>query len=367
MDSIFEQVVFDENDQYDSFSIGGDESQELQTNENNSSEPDLGNENPDDKKNPDDDKDFENSLGLELDVTSDGIIDENGDPEPDDDDDVDKMIEKLKAKGFNVDKPEDIDPSVEYKNKREVLSSRVENLKNFLKSDDDVIIKLGMTNELKALYHKENKAHLIGSEDFNEELEANLNDLNFTTRSVLLNNFKSQIQNVISKDENEIKELDIQERNRSTSLIKENRQKLGREFNKIFKNGQFLGVPLGDGSILKEAYNDVVNKRLDSKFNDPQVVTEVALYLRLRDKLIENSGKGTYGEGVKSAFDAILKGDFSSVSKNPLVNAVDKTGRDTSGAAGIGDIDLKSHWEVSIEENKKKKEENKSISDHYSM
>lgn len=247
------------------------------------------------------------------------VTNDEGEQEPDED----ELIQKLKAKGYNVEKPED--PSHEKTTQIKELDGRIQGAKDFLENrSEEERIKIGAINELKSKYQKEKKAHLIDSEIFEEELNqflAEIEHAGYVAKSAFLKGIDGEVKEYLRQLEGNKNKLQTELDQANREQMVQQRTALQESMKRFHKEG-FLGQEV-QPEVAKKAYDRIVSGQLQKDVSsNHDLISEFALYLELKANLAEQLGQPSYGEGVAAAKNHILNGDRSSASQNPLDNAM---------------------------------------------
>lgn len=251
-----------------------------------------------------------------------------------------EIIAKLKEKGYDVAKkdavPEDKKQEIELKR----IDSFLEQANNFITQNDETVVKEKLKNDLAKSYIAKGKQHLIGTEDFEIDLEAEYSEYedNATLRKLYAENVRRDVKELIAKNESEKNKITQETEKEIQSRIAENKMKLQETIKDINKQGIFgLQVSV---DAAKEIYKSVVDGSFTKAVNsDPSLVAEFATYLKYREDIKKTIGGPTYGEGVKAAVDA-LAGNEKTATKSPLTQAMNNASSQGQGGA----LNRKQSW-----------------------
>lgn len=245
-----------------------------------------------------------------------------------------EMIKLLKEKGYNIEKENEIHPEEKHKDLLKDADVYIQQGEDFLKLNDDQIILQSEKNELSRIYKSSGKEHLIGSEEFNNELEANVAEItdNAGTKRIHAGNIRQNIQGMIDKKKLEKESAEGEINTYNQKQLEANQQKLQESFQGIYKEG-FLGLELSQEDVLA-AYNMITDKKLSQKLNsNPGLVAKVALFLQKEEQISKIVGTPSYGEGVKAAIEAISKQGAQS-SSNPITDGLRNSQAQSSQGSG---------------------------------
>lgn len=228
------------------------------------------------------------------------------------------MIEKLKELGYNVEKDSNEpqqDPRIA---ELEQHNTQIDNLEHFLEQDDKAVITEKERNNLIEMYKREGREHLIGTESFNDDLEANVEDIMDDSRysKMYADNVKRDVREFLSKKTTERDSVQNAITKDQNNKLAENRRGLQDSFTHFHKEG-FLGIKPTEEDV-KGAYKDITSRALSKELNqNPKLVAEFALFQRMKAKLESSYGGATYGEGVRDTIDKLNgnQGTRSSLAK----------------------------------------------------
>ena len=255
--------------------------------------------------------------------------------------DTKELIEKLKAKGIEVKVPEEQAPESEIeKQKLERIDNFIKLANDFIKQDDVSVIKDSLINEISQKYQRLGKEDLIDSEEFTLEVEMELAEYENNPRAA--KNYADNIRLNISEKIN----LNKQEKENSKKLEE---RKIIRDTISKFNKQKLFGIEANQ-EILQDVYNSIVSNDIAKTVNsNPEILAEIAFYVKNRESIKENFGKATFGEGVKAIVDEI-SGKNSQQSPSSLNNAMSQKSN------GIGNLSKRSLWaDEIIEEQPKNK------------
>ena len=242
----------------------------------------------------------------------------------------DDLIAKLKAQGYEVNKADD--PMTEKTDQISQLNSKIQEAQNFLNKPVAERLQYGLRNKLQEEFKRSRREHLIGTPEFENELQEELENLNASGMiaqsnflSVIDNDVKSFMQDLTGKKNSLQGEVDKVTRDRQA----QNRQNLQKSLTG-FVQGGFLGQEI-QPDVAKRAYERITSGSLQKDVNsDHNLISKFALFLELEASLGEKLGQPSYGEGVHAAKEHLKNGDLSKTVQNPL----DKAMRSGVGAGG---------------------------------
>lgn len=259
-----------------------------------------------------------------------GTEQQNNNPDAD-------VIAKLQASGYKVEKSEVVDEDEKIKKQLEFHDGNIRQAEEFIKKDDKSIVLEKIRNDKADKYTATGRQHLIGSEDFDIECEAEM-DADYENPSFLkmqADQIRQLIKaNVIERNAGEKNKIvgDIEAKTKTEILEKQ--KKLDATFDTIFKDG-FMGTKF-DKQVIIDTRNKVINGEFTKDIkNNPEILAELALVYYQKQALLEKAGGSSYGEGVAAAFHALngddkAKGPTSSMSAAKQIEA--------SGQQGVFDL-----------------------------
>lgn len=247
------------------------------------------------------------------------IIFEDEEEEEEEEDDEAKLIEKLKAKGFEVKSPENRSKEGQQQKEISRLSTIIKNADSFLSLPDEAVIRQKERNDLALEYEKNGRKEYVGSEEFNMDLEERIDEITSskTTMKVYADSIRRDVQTWKKNNENKKNSLIESIEKDRLNTITENRNRIKNELNNISNKG-FLDSFKISPEVLKETYKFVTDGSLSQELEkNPELVGEFGLFLKIKDQLKDALSKPTYGEGIKAVFEG-LSGNSSQSPKNPL-------------------------------------------------
>lgn len=260
--------------------------------------------------------------------------------------DADTAIKELQKQGYNVQKFQPTDENQAEAAEYQRLENEYNNASLFMnKSDEDVILDK-VRDDLTREYEAWGKQHLIGTQEFNEEVEDKIYKIseNPTQKELYANNVRNSVQRYIDQVSEKISVFNEKREQKLKSEIAQGRKNI-QEAIRGYMTDKFLGfdvTPEEAQSVYTEITSGEFTKQVNS---NPKLVAEFALFIRNKEKLSQAFGGATYGEGVKAAVDAINKGSVSAT-KTSLQQAM--TG--SSNAQGTA-VSRRQAWSLSnIEE-----------------
>lgn len=313
---------------------------------------------------PQDTTDYRGSQNEPNEDPADGLIDFDSNDEPNENTDNpiepvtneveisdEEMINKLREKGYNIQQGES--PEQEYNTKVNNIQSIIDRFDTLLQAPDEELIRLKLKTDFGDRYKQQGQEHLVGSQDFLDEVESEIDAMSESVKSMFAQNVRNTISGYKQQNENELNALKQSENQRLSQISQKNRTDLANAFNQIYKEKKFLGINITP-EILKEVYRDITNYEFSKRLNsDQSLIAEVALYLKFRDNLRGSKVGDTYGAGVRDAVYAINNGNRKTT-RSPLSEIIDKS----SNAVGDGNgrVDFESYWNDNVviaEEDKK--------------
>ena len=248
-----------------------------------------------------------------------------------------QLIKELQEKGYDIKSPgasENIDTRSDEIKQLQFHISQGETL---ISQNDDSLIKEKFTDDLKRKYTTNKMEHLIGTEEFNLELEADIEELNENrfNKKIVADNIRRDVSSYMNERKQKLENITGSIKAENQASANANREKLQSQFTNYHKEG-FMGIDI-PAHIAEETYRDVVSGEFNKKIkNDHDLVAQFALFTKLQETFAEKLGQPTYGEGVKAAFDQINKSGNNGV-RNPLAAMSSNNGG--SGAQGLGGTD----------------------------
>lgn len=250
----------------------------------------------------------------------------------------DDLKAELEKRGFKVVKEgeDQSDPNVQRTQEVSRLSSVIQDAKSFLSLPAEEIVREKVRSNLVREYQQSGRQGLINSEEFKLQEEEEYEQ--YAQNSALLNmyaeNVKNEVQNVINASENQLKEITTKIEQETKKALTEKRTSLQNGIKSIHKSGIFGIKPTPEES--KEIYNSIISGEFTKQVNsDPNLVAEFATFLKFRENITSKLGGPTYGEGVKTAVEAINGGPLKS--ETSLPSAVKNTANGITGSGGQND------------------------------
>lgn len=238
----------------------------------------------------------------------------------------DKLIKDLTAKGYVVNKQEEIPLDEQYREKLKLIDGVIEKANQFISLPNVEICREKIKTDKASFYRTTGRESLIGSEEFNIDVDAEserfIDDPAFA--EIYANNVRREVKEGILKSKQEEKDGVTKEINSAyTSKITENKTNLQASLTKIYKEG-FAGQKFSQEE-LNHVYKNVISGNFSKQVKDnPDALIELALIQAYKEKILgKTNGGPTYGEGVKAAVDA-LRG--KEATRSPLGVAIDKSG-----------------------------------------
>ena len=219
------------------------------------------------------------------------------------DEDTEALIAKLEAKGIKVQKPEESNEEVEFNKKLEEAETSIRMANEFINLPDKNIVYEKIKNDLANKYHQVGRGSEINSEDFNLELEAEMDqyESNAAMLKIYADNIRNQVKSNSLARAIQNKESLVKEKSEKIErAIKENDTKLKTAFNEFHTNS-FFGMEVSK-EMAQETFNYIKTGQLSKEIKQsPQLLAKVALFLKHEKQISEKLGGPTYGEGVADA------------------------------------------------------------------
>ena len=228
--------------------------------------------------------------------------DDKGQPKPNTDaeEDTDALIAKLEAKGIKVQKPEESNEEVEFNTKLQQAETAIKMANDFINLPDKEIVFEKIKNDLANKYHQVGRGNEIGQEQFQLELEAEMDqyDGNTAMLKIYADNIRNTVKsNSLSKAVSEKEALVSERRTKIEGQIKQNDIKLKTAFNE-FHTKSFFGIEVSK-ETAQEAFDYIKTGQLSKEIKQsPQLLAKVALFFKHEKEISEKLGSPTYGEGV---------------------------------------------------------------------
>lgn len=244
--------------------------------------------------------DEKNKNGENADSSDDFKFDDNLDDFKKPEDENQKIIAELEAKGFKVEKTQTDPFEEEVKGKMNLLTNSINKAKEYIALSDIEVIHW---NEHQKIIDKyKNNGQQVDKETIELELEAEMerykNDKTFA--SLYAENLRNKITTgLIADREKQLSDLKTQVDAKINEKVSQQREKYQEVLKEIRKNGIF-GQKFTDEEI-QLYYKEIISGGLTSSLkNDPSLVVEFAIYKNNREKFKTIDGK-SFGEGVKKA------------------------------------------------------------------
>ena len=226
--------------------------------------------------------------------------DDKGQAKPDAEEDTDALIAKLEAKGIKVQKPEESNEEVEFNTKLQQAETAIKMANDFINLPDKEIVFEKIKNDLANKYHQVGRGSEIGQDQFQLELEAEMDqyDGNTAMLKIYADNIRNTVKsNSLSKAVSEKEALVSERRTKIEGQIKENDVKLKTAFNE-FHTKSFFGMEVSK-EMAQETFDYIKTGQLSKEIKQsPQLLAKVALFLKHEKQISEKLGSPTYGEGV---------------------------------------------------------------------
>lgn len=267
-------------------------------------------------------------------VFDDPIIEkEQASAEKKSDDDLKAELEK---RGFKVDKVEDVDVNVQRTQELSRINTLISDAKNFLSLPPQKMVEEKVRAELARQYISSGRQGLIGNEEFQIELESELEQYtgNPALLNIYANNVKTEVQNVIQQNEGKANQITSEIDTEVKEKLIKSRAGIQNGLTAIHGSGIFGIKPTSEET--KEIYNSIISGEFSKTVNsDPNLVAEFATYRKFREQIHSKLGGPTYGEGVKAAAETINGGPLKSESS--LATVVKNTANGVTGISGQND------------------------------
>ena len=221
-------------------------------------------------------------------------------PQGEAEEDTDALIAKLEAKGIKVQKPEESNEEVEFNTKLQQAETAIKMANDFINLPDKDIVFEKIKNDLANKYHQVGRGSEIGQDQFQLELEAEMDqyDGNTAMLKIYADNIRNTVKsNSLSKAISEKEALVGERKQKIESQIKENDVKLKTAFNE-FHTKSFFGIEVSK-EMAQETFDHIKTGQLSKEIKQsPQLLAKVALFLKHEKQISEKLGSPTYGEGV---------------------------------------------------------------------
>lgn len=228
------------------------------------------------------------------------IDDEGAAKKPETEEDTDALIAKLEAKGIKVQKPEESNEEVEFNTKLQQAETAIKMANDFINLPDKEIVFEKIKNDLANKYHQVGRGSEIGQDQFQLELEAEMDqyDGNTAMLKIYADNIRNTVKsNSLSKAVSEKEALVSERRTKIEGQIKQNDIKLKTAFNE-FHTKSFFGIEVSK-ETAQEAFDYIKTGQLSKEIKQsPQLLAKVALFFKHEKEISEKLGSPTYGEGV---------------------------------------------------------------------
>ena len=268
-----------------------------------------------------------------------------------------ELIQKLQERGYSA--PEKVEEkSEDFVENQELqrLNNELQNAENFLSKSDDEVVLLKSRDDIAKKYTSLGKAHLIGTEDFDIDVEAQVDEISVseTQKKLFADNVRNGIENYKGTIEQQKSILNTKRQEKKDQAIAQNRLKLQGSIENIVSGGKFLGIDV-NAEQAQAIYGEITSGEFTKTINsNPDLVAKFAFFIKNQEAIESAFGGATYGQGVKDAVSAI-RDKGSQTSKSPISQAIN-----SSNAQG-GTNRLAS-WKLPvIEEDKNKPEEQRYV------
>lgn len=222
-------------------------------------------------------------------------------------DETQKVIEKLKAEGYEVKRNDDNSPDKKTELEINQLKNIVETATNFIKKPNLELIRIKFENDKAQQYKNSGRENMIGKEEFKIEVEAELSRFEDdpVIAEIMADKLRNEIKETVIKQNNDkLETINSELQRKYTEKLTENRNRLQESFKKYHKEG-FLNVKPSPEEI-NEVYQDIISNNFAKSVKDnPNELVEFALFRKYKTQILEAFGGGTYGDGVADAFKTI--------------------------------------------------------------
>lgn len=222
----------------------------------------------------------------------------------------DELVEKLKAMGYDVSKKDTPNEDQVFTDTMKMYDDSIAQSTSFINLPDDKIVEEKVKYDLMGKYRSTGREHLINTEEFNIEAEAEMDtyESNDALKKIYADNIRRDVKDgVLSKTTSAKQKLVDEQTKKIDQDITKRKTELRNSFNDIYSQG-LLGMKFEKEDIQK-AFDYISTGEFSKEIkNDPNSLAELALYRLHRDKIVSKIGGPTYGEGVRDAVKE-LQGD----------------------------------------------------------
>lgn len=231
-----------------------------------------------------------------------------------------ELIKKLEAKGYKIDVPED-------QNAARIATinqgqAEIDSLNKVYNQPDSKFIETSVRNDLYLEYQNSGKANLINSNQFNEEVEDRLSELELNTsmRNMYLKTQRASLYQHIQERAANLNKIKGQHQEALAKQAYELKQKTKESVAKLAKS---YGMGLSEA---KEVLRFMQSSEYKSLVNNPDFVVRgviAELAERKGKKLFHNDG--SYARGVKETIDEIKSNGTGRQTRSQLGNQMKGT------------------------------------------
>ena len=228
---------------------------------------------------------------------------------------VENAISFLKEKGLNVEQPKDLN-AVRVQEIGQ-LNNTISDLTRVINMPDSEFLKVALRNELVNEYNQSGRTNLINSEEFEDSLTDQLDELeiNQSLKRMVIQNHKLALSNFIGGKKADLTRLEQENlKAKEQEVLMLTNQRL-QSIEKLTKEN---GLSLHDAQkalafIKSDEYKSLVN-------NSDFIIQSVFAELARRDgkKLFNNDN--SYGRGVNDTLEEIKKNGSGRTSNSQLTN-----------------------------------------------
>jgi hypothetical protein len=238
-----------------------------------------------------------------------------------------ELIQRLQQKGYAApvkeeEKSEDFVENQEFQR----LNNELQNAENFLKQPDAEVIRIKSRDELIKKYQSLGKSHLVGTEDFEIDLEATVEEITQSEHQAKMyaDNIRNGIANYKNTVEAQKQNLNTKKQERRDQAIAQSRLKLQGSLENIVSGGKFFGVDV-NAEQAQEVYNEITSGEFTKTVNsNPDLVAKFAFFTKNLEAIESLLGGATYGQGVKDAVTAI-RDKGTQQSRSPISAAINSS------------------------------------------
>lgn len=218
-------------------------------------------------------------------------------------DEDEELIKKLKEKGFKVEKEELENEDELFNRKLEQQEIAIQKSQEFINLPDAKLVSEKIKWDIAEKYRAVGKQHLIGTEEFEIEVEAEIDGYTSDDRmlKIFADNIRRDVKDgVLAKSLKAKDDLLAEKTKKIDAEINQKKANLRNSLNEIFNKGIF-GMKFQKEDIQK-AYDYISSGQFSKEIkDDPNSLAELALYRLNRDTIVSKIGGPTYGEGVAAA------------------------------------------------------------------